>query len=398
MAGPVPATCVSAYTPDAGLWRIAHGVRYNEGRTSDGPAEKAISGVPPGQKDLGRHSRTAENTGMKTALTRRTVLAGAAGATIIVKRGRAADYKFSQYHNQTTAGPLHRNIVAMWDAIRNETNGRVEATVFPENNTLAAGDPAALKLLISGEIQFFTLMGGIIGTVVPVAEAQQVPFAFKSSPEAHKAIDGALGTYVGEEMAAKGMYLFPVAGFDNGMRQVTTVVRPVVKPDDLAGVKIRVPPGQMIFDTFQAFGAEPVTTPANLIYDAIKTGRVGAQENPLVVLDGFKIYEVVKYVSMTNHSWSGFNQMAHLPTWKSLPDDIKAVITRNVTKFVRQQRDEQGKLNASLRDTFAARGLVFNEVDQARFRARLSGVYASWKEKLGTKCWGLLEAQVGKLG
>ena len=117
-----------------------------------------------------------------------------------------------------------------------------------------------------------------------------------------------------------------------------------------------------------------------------------------MVLDGFKIYEVVKYVSMTNHSWSGFNQMAHLPTWNSLPDDIKAVITRNVAKFVRQQRDEQGKLNASLRDTFAARGLVFNEVDQAPFRARLSGVYASWKEKLGTKCWGLLEAQVGKLG
>ena len=219
---------------------------------------------------------------MKTTLTRRAVLAGAAGATIIVKRAQAADYKFSQYHNQTTDVPLHNNIVAMWDAIRTETNGRVEATVFPENNKLVAGDPAALKLLISGEIQFFTLMGGIIGTVVPVAEAQQVPFAFKSSPEAHKAIDGALGAYVGEEMAAKGMYLFPVAGFDNGMRQVTTVTRPVVKPDDLAGVKIRVPPGQMIFDTFQAFGAEPVTTPANLIYDAIKTGKVGAQENPLV--------------------------------------------------------------------------------------------------------------------
>jgi TRAP-type C4-dicarboxylate transport system substrate-binding protein len=200
---------------------------------------------------------------MKTALTRRAMLAGAAGATIIVKRAQAADYKFSQYHNQGTDVPLHRNLVAMWDAIRAETDGRVEATVFPENNKLVAGDPAALKLLLSGEIQFFTLMGGIIGTVVPVAEAQQVPFAFKSAPEAHKAIDGALGAYVGGEMAAKGMYLFPVAGFDNGMRQVTTVTRPVVKPDDLAGVKIRVPPGQMIFDTFQAFGAEPVTTPAN---------------------------------------------------------------------------------------------------------------------------------------
>ena len=311
---------------------------------------------------------------------------------------RAAGYTFIQYHNQSETSTLHKNLLAMWDAIGRETNGRVEATVYAENNKVAAGDPAALKMLIDGEIQFFTLMGGIIGTVVPVAEVQQAPFAFRSAAEAHKAIDGPLGAYMGEEMAAKGMYLFPVAGFDNGMRQVTTVTRPVNTPDDLAGVKIRVPPGQMIFDTFEAFGAQPVTTPANLIYDAIKSGKVGAQENPLAILENFRIYEVVKYVSMTNHMWSGFNQMAHLATWRSLPDDIKDAITRNVAKHVRQQRVDQGNVNASLRDRLIAAGLTFNEVDQARFRARLANVYATWKEKLGSKCWTLLEAEVGKLG
>jgi tripartite ATP-independent transporter DctP family solute receptor len=337
---------------------------------------------------------------MKTPWTRRALLAGAAaaGTTVIVRPVRAAGYTFIQYHNQSETSTLHKNLLAMWDAIGRETNGRVEATVYAENNKVAAGDPAALKMLIDGEIQFFTLMGGIIGTVVPVAEVQQAPFAFRSAAEAHKAIDGPLGAYMGEEMAAKGMYLFPVAGFDNGMRQVTTVARPVNTPDDLAGVKIRVPPGQMIFDTFEAFGAQPVTTPANLIYDSIKSGKVGAQENPLAILENFRIYEVVKYVSMTNHMWSGFNQMAHLATWRSLPDDIKDAITRNVAKHVRQQRVDQGNVNASLRDRLIAAGLTFNEVDQARFRARLANVYATWKEKLGSKCWTLLEAEVGKLG
>jgi TRAP-type transport system periplasmic protein len=337
---------------------------------------------------------------MKTPFTRRALLAGAAaaGTTIIVRPAQAASYTFIQYHNQSETSTLHNNLVAMWDAIRRETDGRVEATVHAENNKVAAGDPAALKMLIAGEIQFFTLMGGIIGTVVPVAEVQQAPFAFRSAAEAHKAIDGPLGAYMGEEMAAKGMYLFPVAGFDNGMRQITTVARPVNAPDDLAGVNIRVPPGQMIFDTFQAFGAKPVTTPANLIYDSIKSGKVGAQENPLAILENFRIYEVVKYVSMTNHMWSGFNQMAHLATWRSLPDDIKDAITRNVAKHVRQQRIDQGNVNASLRDRLIAAGLIFNEVDQALFRARLTNVYATWKDKLGSKCWTLLEAEVGKLG
>jgi len=338
---------------------------------------------------------------MVRSLTRRTLLAGAAaaiGPAIIVGRARAADYKFAQYHNQAASGTLHKNLEAMWQAISTETGGRVEAVVYAENNKLPGGDPDALKMLIAGEIQFFTLMGGIIGTVVPVAEAQQLPFAFKSASEAHKAIDGALGRYIGEEMAAKGMHLFPVAGFDNGMRQVASIPRPVASPSDFDGMKIRVPPGQMMLDTFGAFGAKPITTSANKIYDALKTGQVDAQENPLAILEGFKLYELVKYVSLTNHMWSGFNEMAHLATWKALPEDIKATIERNVTKYVRTQRQEQAALNAALREDFARRGLVFNEVDQAAFRARLPGVYATWREKLGSKCWSLVEDEVGKLG
>jgi tripartite ATP-independent transporter DctP family solute receptor len=336
---------------------------------------------------------------MATGWTRRAVLAGvAAGPALIVRPSRAADYTFAQYHNQAAEGTLHRNLIAMWQAVRSETNGRVETTVYAENNKLPGGDPVALKMLIAGEIQFFTLMGGIIGIVVPVAEAQQLPFAFKTAAEAHKAIDGPFGQYIGQEMAAKGMYLFPVAGFDNGMRQVAAIPRPIATPADFAGMKIRVPPGQMMLDTFGAFGAEPVTTSANLIYESLKTGKVEAQENPLAIVQGFKLYELVKYVSMTNHMWSGFNAMAHPATWNALPDDIRDIITRNVTTYVRRQRQDQAALNAELRDDFVKRGLVFNEVDQGAFRARLPGVYAAWKEKLGSKCWSLLEAEVGKLG
>jgi tripartite ATP-independent transporter DctP family solute receptor len=337
---------------------------------------------------------------MRKDWTRRSLLTGAAalGPVLIVRPARAAEYKFSQYHNQAASGPLHKNLTSMWAAVAAETNGRVETTVNAENNKLPGGDPVALKMLIAGEIQFFTLMGGIIGTVVPVAEAQQLPFAFRSAAEAHKAIDGPLGQYIGEEMAAKGMYLFPVAGFDNGMRQVASVSRPVASPSDFAGMKIRVPPGQMMIDTFGAFGAQPVTTSANQIYDALKTGKVDAQENPLAILEGFRLYELVKYVSLTNHMWSGFNAMANLTTWKALPDDIRSAIERNFTKYVRAQRQDQAALNASLREDFVKRGLVFNEVDQAAFRARLPGVYAIWKDKLGAKCWSLVEAEVGKLG
>ena len=310
---------------------------------------------------------------------------------------QAADYRFVQYHNQAVTGTLHENLVAMWDAIRAETNGRVEAAIHPENNGLQSGDPAALQMLVEGEIHFFTLMGGGISAVVPVAEAQQVPFAFKSAADAHRAIDGAFGRYIGGEMAAKGLYLLPVAGFDNGMRQITAVNRPVVTPDDLAGMRVRVPKSQLIYDTLKAFGAEPVSTLVNQIYPLLRDGKIDAQENPLAIMEGFKFDDFVRYVSLTNHMWSGFNLMAHLPTWKKLPADIASVIERNAAKYVRRQRIEQAARNTELRTRFAAQGIAFNEVDQAAFRARLAGVYAAWKERLGTKCWSLLEQEVGKL-
>ena len=336
---------------------------------------------------------------MATTLTRRAFVGLTLGsASVLVARLKAADFNFVQYHNQTADSSLHKRLVEMWATVQKETGGRVETQVFPLNNNIPGSDPQALKMLVAGEIQFFTLMGGVLGTLVPPAEVQQVPFAFRTAEQAHKAIDGALGAYLREEMAAKGLHGFAVGAFDNGMRQITSVKRPVVVPADLNGVRMRVPAGQMIGDTFRAFGAEPVTTNSIDIYAALKSGKVDAQENPLALAELFKLYEVVKYVSMTNHMWSGFNLMAHLPTWQKLPADIQGVIDRNVTKYVRLQRQDQAKMNNDMRGGLARRGLVFNNVDPAPFRAQLASFYATWKEKLGTKTWSLLEASSGRLG
>jgi tripartite ATP-independent transporter DctP family solute receptor len=310
----------------------------------------------------------------------------------------AADYKFRQFHNQAASSPLHRRLVEMWMAIGAESAGRVTAEVFAENAGIPGSDPQALKMLISGELDFFTLMGGILGQAVPVAEVQQVPFAFPTAADAHAAADGALGAYLRKEMAARGIHGFPVGAFDNGMRQTSSTHRLITVPEDFDGLRIRLPAGEMFTDTFRALGAEPVTINVNGIYQALKDGKVDAQENPLAVNEVFRLYEVQKHLAMTNHMWSGFNLMANGALWRRLPEDIQAVIERNAARFVRAQRDDQGRFNASLRSTLAERGMVFNEVDQAPFRARMAPVYAAWREKLGGKCWTLLEAHVGRLG
>ncbi len=215
-------------------------------------------------------------------LTRRSFVAGAAlgSISVFVRRLRAADFTFVQYHNQPATSSLHRRLVEMWAAVRTETNGRVDVSVFAENNKTPGSDPAVLKMLTTGEVQFFTVMGGILGTVVPAAEAQQMPFWFRSAAQAQRAMDGWLGSYLKDEMAAKGIFSFPVGAFDNGMRQIAGNRRPIARPEDLAGMKMRVPAGALLADTFKALGAQPVTVNSDGIYNALKTGLVDAQENP----------------------------------------------------------------------------------------------------------------------
>jgi TRAP-type C4-dicarboxylate transport system substrate-binding protein len=110
-----------------------------------------------------------------------------------------------------------------------------------------------------------------------------------------------------------------------------------------------------------------------------------------------KLYEVQKYVSMTNHGWSGFNLLANLKLWQRFPSDVQQVIERNVTKFARLQRADHDTLNAEFRTKLAQQGMTFNEADTSSFRPKLAPYYARWKETVGPRAWTLLEAHVGKL-
>ena len=104
------------------------------------------------------------------------------------------------------------------------------------------------------------------------------------------------------------------------------------------------------------------------------------------------MYEVVKYVRMTNHMWSGFNLLAHLPTWNRVPDDIKAVIERNAASTCGCSGRIREAMNAKSRTSLAGLGLSFNDVESAAFRKKLSGVYATWRAS-SVQCWALLEAR-----
>ena len=334
---------------------------------------------------------------------RKLVLAGAAGlvsACAVPQSGeRRPRWQARQFHNQPAQSHQQQFLVDLWEQVKKETDGRLVVTVYPQNNNIPGSDPGALDMLQSGELEFFTLMGGILGRAVPVAEIQGLPFAFTSHAQVHQAFDGALGEYIGRECAAKGIYRFQHGLLENGFRHISTADRPVRNADDLRGLRIRVPDGNMFRDLFSSLEAQPVTVNIRDLYEALKTRRVDAQENPLVITEVNKLYEVTHYVSITKHMWSGFNLLANLRFWDQLPPDVQDVVQRNVKKYVDLQRAYTDRLNRELETTLAGRGMVFNTADVASFRKKLGGgFYQRWKNEFGTRAWSLLEDQVGRLG
>jgi tripartite ATP-independent transporter DctP family solute receptor len=325
-------------------------------------------------------------------------LIATSGMLLLTRRARAADFELRQFHNQPAGSPLDKWLTSMWDAIKTETNGRVQVQTFPDNNKLAGGDPAALNMVVSGELDFFTLNGGSIGNLVPASNVQGVLFAFRTPEQVFGALDGDLGDHLREEMKAKGIYAVPKGCFDNGMHEITCATHPIRSVDDLQGLKIRTPDAPIYIEAWKAMGASPVVANFNKLYETLKTGTAEAQTNPLAVAEFLKLYEVQKFVSMTNHGWSGFNLLANWKLWQRFPTDVQQIIERNVAKFVRRQREELGALNTEFRGKLATQGMTFNDADTSSFRPRLAAYYARWRATVGDRAWNLLEAHVGKLG
>jgi tripartite ATP-independent transporter DctP family solute receptor len=327
---------------------------------------------------------------------KRSAFALGALASVAVVRApaRAAQWSYKYAHNLPTGHPLHIRTVQMWHAVREATGGRLDVAVFP-NNQLGA-DPSALAQLRSGAIQFFTASGGLIGGVVPVAQIENVGFAFRDASAALAAMDGELGAYLRGEIAARGLVGLDRM-WDNGMRQITTSTKPVREAADLAGLKLRTPPGALWVDLFRTLGAAPAPIAGAELYTALQTRVVDGQENALAAIEATRIYEVQRYLALTNHMWAGYWMLANGEAWNALPPDVRAIVQRENARFATRQRRDVALLNDSLADKLQRRGLAFNAADRGSFRARLAPFYAKWKGEFGTRAWSLLEASAGRL-
>jgi len=166
-------------------------------------------------------------------------------------------------------------------------------------------------------------------------------------PSKPRAKNGDLGAYVRQAISKVNLHAFELC-LDNGFRNITTSTRPIHKPEDLKGLKIRVPLIPLWTSMFKALDAAPASINFSEVYSALQTKIVEGQENPLSIIEMAKLYEVQKYCSMTSHMWDGQWVLANQLRWKSLPQDAQALISKHLRQAALLQRGDMFKLNNSV--------------------------------------------------
>ena len=335
----------------------------------------------------------------RRALTKRLVITSAAIAmpAIFPRPLRAAEFTYKYANNSPASWPMNVRAAEAAERIKQETGGRLEISIFPNNQL--GGDSDMLSQLRSGSIEFFTLSGVILSTLVPVASISGVGFAFENYDKVWEAMDGNLGNLIRAQIAKSGLIAMDKM-LDNGYRHITSSLKPIHTPGDMKGFKIRVQISPLSMAIFNAFGAAPTGINWSDVYSALQTKVVDGQENPLSIIDASKIYEVQKYCSLTSHVWDGFYFLANRRAWEALPEDLREIARKNLNSMALAQRADMRVANEAARSKLEALGLIFNEANRDEFRAVLqkSGFYSEWRGKYGKEAWATLESTTGSLG
>lgn len=204
-----------------------------------------------------------------------------------------------------------------------------------------------------------------------------LPFLFKDRAHAYRVLDGEIGKSLAEATVnSKGVRV--LAYGELGFRQITNKVRPILSPQDLRGLKIRVPPNKVRLAAFKALGAAPTPVPYKELYTSLQQGVVDGQENPLYSIAALSLWDVQKYVSVTNHVFTPGYLLANERWWKGLTPGNRDILARAAAEAANKQRAALASADRELVTRLKQRGMQVDTPDPEPFVKATQSVWTEF--------------------
>jgi tripartite ATP-independent transporter DctP family solute receptor len=275
--------------------------------------------------------------------------------------------------------PYHLGAVKFSELVAQRTNNKVKIDVYP--STQLGNERDMVEGLQLGTIDLVVTSTGPLGGFVPKMFVVDLPFLFRDREHAYKVLDGPNGRDLLDAFSAKGIK--GLAFWENGFRQITNNVRPIEKPEDLKGIKIRTMENKVHLASFKAFGASPTPMAWSEVYTALQQKTIDAQENPIAIIYHQKIFEVQKYLALTGHFYSPTPLLMSLKVFDSLPKDIQKIMLDTAIECATYERnllrDSEAKQIAEVK----AKGMQVTTPNKKPFQDAAAPVYKEFEAQFG---------------
>jgi tripartite ATP-independent transporter DctP family solute receptor len=278
-------------------------------------------------------------------------------------------------HAMHATHPVTLGMNYMADRLEEISDGRLVIKTYPTSQL--GGERELLELVQIGTVGITKVSGAALENIVPAARVFSLPYLFRDEDHYRKVVDGEIGREIldaGSEYRLKG-----IAYYDAGFRSFYTINRPIMTPDDLRGLKIRVQPSVMAINLIRAYGGSATPLAYGELYTAFQGGIVdGAENNPPSFFSS-RHYEVTNYYIINEHTAVPDFLVMNTALWESLTGQEQQWLQQAVDQSVAYQRVLWDKSVQESMDAVKAAGVDVIYPDKEPFRNRVMHIYDSFR-------------------
>lgn len=283
-------------------------------------------------------------------------------------------------HTLAEEHPYQKGLLKFSELVSEKTNGSVKVEVFP--NGSLGGERDMVEGVQLGTLDMVLSSTGPLGGFVPELNVVDLPFLFQNREHAYKVLDGEIGEDLLSQLGPNGFE--GLAWWENGFRNVTNSKRPINKPEDLAGLKIRTMENEVHMASFEAMGADPTPMAFTELFTALQQGVVDGEENPVPIVMTSKFFEVQKYMTLTGHFYSPSIVMINKEKFDSFSPEIQKALKEAAKEAATYERGLIAQMDKDFVSQLKDKGMEINEnPDKALFLEAVKPVYDKFEDKFG---------------
>ncbi|MBF0620370.1 MAG: DctP family TRAP transporter solute-binding subunit [Magnetococcales bacterium] len=262
-------------------------------------------------------------------------------------------------HNISTNSALHSAAEQFAQQIAEKSNGQIAISLHP--NQQLGNDHQMVEMTKAGELDIILTPTAKLSLLVPAMQLADLPFYFPSRQALYDMLDKQPGRILLEKLRPHG--LVGVTFWENGFKHFTAN-RPIRKPEDFSGLKIRVMKSRIIMDQFRTFNAHPIPIDFHATRQALSDGVVDGQENPLVAIVNMGFHQVQSHLTLSSHAYLGYVFSISANTLDKLPPSTQTLLIETARSLTTFERNETHKREKKLLEQIKQAGVTIHTLTE----------------------------------